>query len=166
MAGDASRPGSSSRLSLEDLPKLSLEQLRQLKEQVEAELEQLNESLQGMKAAMVRLEITSQAVQQLSKQNAGKSLMVPLTGSLYVEGQLQCTDRVLIDVGTGYYVEKSVGEGVDYCSRRIELLKKNFEKVTEVAMQRGRVAEQVALIFQTKLRASAGASPSSSMVKE
>lgn len=36
---------------------------------------------------------------------AGQELLMPLTGSLYVRGALEDTDSVLINVGTGYYVE-------------------------------------------------------------
>ena len=32
--------------------------------------------------------------------------MVPLTNSLYVRGKLADPDRVIVDVGTGFYVEK------------------------------------------------------------
>lgn len=32
--------------------------------------------------------------------------MVPLTSSVYVSGTLEAPDRVLVDVGTGYYLEK------------------------------------------------------------
>jgi prefoldin alpha subunit len=35
---------------------------------------------------------------------------VPLTNSLYVKGKLSQPDRVIVDVGTGFYVEK-VGSG-------------------------------------------------------
>lgn len=35
-----------------------------------------------------------------------KSILVPLTNSLYVKGQLADPDHVLVDVGTGFYVEK------------------------------------------------------------
>jgi hypothetical protein len=31
--------------------------------------------------------------------------MIPLTSSLYVSGTLDSTDKVLVDIGTGYYVE-------------------------------------------------------------
>lgn len=31
---------------------------------------------------------------------------MPLTNSLYVKGQLSQPDRVLVDIGTGFYVEK------------------------------------------------------------
>jgi prefoldin alpha subunit len=36
----------------------------------------------------------------------GKSVLVPLTSSLYVPGNLADVERVVVDVGTGYYVKK------------------------------------------------------------
>jgi hypothetical protein len=35
-----------------------------------------------------------------------KSILVPLTNSLYVPGKLADTENVIVDVGTGYYVKK------------------------------------------------------------
>lgn len=35
-----------------------------------------------------------------------KSLLVPLTNSLYLPGKLVNPDHVIVDVGTGYYVKK------------------------------------------------------------
>ena len=34
-------------------------------------------------------------------------MLVPLTASLYVPGTLDDADRVLVDIGTGYFVEVS-----------------------------------------------------------
>ncbi len=39
---------------------------------------------------------------------AGQPLLLPLTQSLYVSGTVASTEQVLVDIGTGYYVE--VGE--------------------------------------------------------
>jgi prefoldin alpha subunit len=36
----------------------------------------------------------------------GKPILVPLTSSLYVSGKLKNAGKVLVDVGTGYYIEK------------------------------------------------------------
>ena len=33
-------------------------------------------------------------------------ILVPLTNSLYIPGKLSDTENVIIDVGTGYYVQK------------------------------------------------------------
>lgn len=38
---------------------------------------------------------------------------MPLTSSLYVKGQLANVDRILVDVGTGYYAEKVCCGDVD-----------------------------------------------------
>jgi prefoldin alpha subunit len=35
-----------------------------------------------------------------------KDILVPMTNSLYVKGRLSQPDRVIVDVGTGFYVEK------------------------------------------------------------
>jgi prefoldin alpha subunit len=37
---------------------------------------------------------------------SGKPILVPLTTSLYVPGTLADSDNVIVDVGTGFYVEK------------------------------------------------------------
>lgn len=36
----------------------------------------------------------------------GKQILVPLTTSLYVPGTIADTSTVIVDVGTGFYVEK------------------------------------------------------------
>lgn len=36
---------------------------------------------------------------------AGKKILVPLTASLYVPGSLDDAEKVLVDVGTGYFIE-------------------------------------------------------------
>jgi hypothetical protein len=38
--------------------------------------------------------------------STGKPILVPLTTSLYVPGTLADPDNVIVDVGTGFYVEK------------------------------------------------------------
>jgi prefoldin alpha subunit len=44
------------------------------------------------------------------KGTAGKDdILVPLTSSLYVRGKLADREKVLVDVGTGFYVEKVCG---------------------------------------------------------
>ena len=38
---------------------------------------------------------------------AGQPMLVPLTGSLYVNGTVTQPDKVLLDIGTGYFIEVS-----------------------------------------------------------
>jgi prefoldin alpha subunit len=50
---------------------------------------------------------------------AGTEILVPLTQSLYVPGRMADMNKVLIDVGTGYYVEKSLPKAKEYIDRRV-----------------------------------------------
>lgn len=52
---------------------------------------------------------------------ADKKILIPLTSSLYVPGRLVDVENVIVDVGTGYFVEKvrgpiSLRNGIYRCS--------------------------------------------------
>lgn len=55
-----------------------------------------------------------ESVEQLTPESAGRQILVPLTGSMYVPGRLVEPERVLVDVGTGYYLEKTTPGARDY----------------------------------------------------
>ena len=50
---------------------------------------------------------------------AGAEMLVPLTGSLFVPGRLASTAEVLVDVGTGYYISKSVDGAKDFLEKKV-----------------------------------------------
>ncbi|CAI9096975.1 OLC1v1033254C2 [Oldenlandia corymbosa var. corymbosa] len=88
-----------------ELDKLSLEQLKAVKEQADAEVNLLQDSLTNIRSATARLDNASNALNDLSLRPQGKKMLVPLTASLYVPGTLDDADKVLVDVGTGYFIE-------------------------------------------------------------
>lgn len=49
-----------------------------------------------------------------------------MTQSMYVPGTLAASDRVLVDVGTGYYVEKSVPEAESFFQRKVRVVLRGF----------------------------------------
>lgn len=114
-----------------DLTKLSLQQLQQLKNEFESvsnvftnthinkcaifekelilalqELGVFQESLQTLKIAKNKFEGSKDALEQIDNDWNEKEILVPLTGSMYVKGVVNNIDKFVIDVGTGYYVEK------------------------------------------------------------
>ncbi|XP_042513617.1 probable prefoldin subunit 5 [Macadamia integrifolia] len=135
-----------------EMEKLSLEQLKALKEQSDLEVNLLQDSLNNIRTATVRLEMASNALHDLSLRPQGKKMLVPLTASLYVPGTLDDADKVLVDVGTGYFIEKTMAEGKDYCERKINLLKSNYEQLIEVASKKKSIADEAGVVLQAKLR--------------
>ncbi|KAJ7942633.1 Prefoldin subunit 5 [Quillaja saponaria] len=146
MASSKSSSGS------EALSKMSLEQLKAIKEQADDEVNLLQDSLSNIRNATARLEIASSALNDLSLRPQGKKMLVPLTASLYVPGTLDDADKVLVDVGTGYFIEKTTNEGKNYCERKINLLKSNFDQLVEVASKKKSIADEATVILQAKLK--------------
>ncbi|PON68218.1 Prefoldin alpha subunit, archaea-type [Parasponia andersonii] len=134
------------------LEKLSVEQLKAVKEQTDLEVNLLQDSLNNIRTATTRLDLASAALNDLSVRPQGKKMLVPMTASLYVAGTLHDADNVLVDVGTGYFVEKTMAEGKDYCERKNNLLKSNFDQLVEVASKKKSIAGEAGAILQAKLK--------------
>ncbi|XP_051187491.1 prefoldin subunit 5 [Lolium perenne] len=143
-----------------EVDKLSVEQLKALKEQTDLEVNLLQDSLTKIRTAATRLENATAALHELSLRPHGKKLLVPLTASLYVPGMLDDAEKVLVDVGTGYFIEKTMTQGKEYCERKINLLKSNFDELLEMATKKKSIADEMGMLLQAKLR-QASASPSS-----
>lgn len=76
----------------------------------------------------------------------GKPLLVPLTSSLYVPGTLADTEKVLVDVGTGFYVEKDVASAQKFYEGKVEELGKNIKDLENIVNSKAnnlRVVEEV-----------------------
>ena len=70
---------------------------------------------------------------------------MPLTQSLYVPGQLADTSFVIVDVGTGFYVEKSTADAIKFYNGKVDDLSKNLgdlEKVVQGKNENLRIVEE------------------------
>ncbi|KFK39194.1 hypothetical protein AALP_AA3G212000 [Arabis alpina] len=135
-----------------EMEKMGIDQLKSLKEQADLEVNLLQDSLNNIRTATVRLDSASAALNDLSIRPQGKKMLVPLTASLYVPGTLDEADKVLVDIGTGYFIEKTMEEGKDYCQRKINLLKSNFDQLFEVAAKKKNVADEAGMVLQAKVK--------------
>lgn len=70
------------------------------------ELTVFQDSLQTLKIAKSKFAGSKDALEQISEDWKEKEILVPLTGSMYVPGIINNIDKFVLDVGTGYYVEK------------------------------------------------------------
>jgi prefoldin alpha subunit len=76
--------------------------------------------------------------------------MVPLTASLYVSGTLADPSRVVLDIGTGYFVETSTDKGVAYCERKVEFVRSQLDALGEVAASRADALRRVDALLARK----------------
>ncbi|KAL1622764.1 subunit of tubulin prefoldin [Diplodia seriata] len=116
-----------------DLATLSLPQLSQLKKQLDTELEHLTSSFQSLRSAQTRFKDCLKSINTgLQNGSTEKPILVPLTSSLYVTGTLADIKNVLVDVGTGFYVEKSTDDAKEFYDRKIKDLEKNLKDLETI----------------------------------
>jgi len=135
-----------------DLTKLNLMQLTQFKNGLDSDIQFYQESLQNLKMAQSKFQDSSDCMNQMDKKE-GTDVLVPLTGSMYVPGVIKETEKVLVDVGTGYYVEKDVKAANDYFSRKVRFVTQNMERVQAIGSEKAKIRDMVMDIMQEKLQA-------------
>lgn len=67
----------------------------------------MTQSYSQLRGAQARFNDCKDSVDTLKTEKPeDKTILVPLTSSLYVPGKLSNVETVIVDVGTGYFVEK------------------------------------------------------------
>ena len=101
---------------------LSLEQLSSLKQQQEEELQELQRQLETLVGARNRFLNSRNVLDEISGSAPGSSLLVPLNSSLYVPGTIVNSQSVIVELGTGYYCEKTIPAAKELIDRKVLFL--------------------------------------------
>mmetsp|Transcript_40023 Transcript_40023/g.66405 ORF Transcript_40023/g.66405 Transcript_40023/m.66405 type:complete len:156 (+) Transcript_40023:52-519(+) len=133
------------------LQALSFEQLNQVKQGLEEEMQGLQSAIQQLKTSVDKLVISKHALDTVQKTPEGTRMLVPLTSSLYVPGETTTLANVLIDVGTGYYIEKSVPEAQAFLDRKIALIKEQGVTVQQTLALKNQNLQQTQAAMREKL---------------
>ncbi|XP_030366182.1 prefoldin subunit 5 [Strigops habroptila] len=148
-AGASRRPKMAQPVPAGELP---LPQLELLKGQLDQEVEFLSSSIAQLKVVQTKYVEAKDCLNVLNKSNEGKDLLVPLTSSMYVPGKLSDVERVLIDIGTGYYVEKSADDARDFFKRKIDFLTKQMEKIQPALQEKHAMKQAVVEVMSQKIQ--------------
>lgn len=109
-----------------DLDSMSLEELNQAKQQEEQRLQALTTRYAQLRSAAARLNASQRAVNELSPASEGKEVMVPLTESVYVPGKLREPTKLMVELGTGFFAEKSTKDTTAFLERKVRLVSSFF----------------------------------------
>ncbi|XP_026759599.1 prefoldin subunit 5 [Galleria mellonella] len=140
-----------------DLSKLNLPQLAQLKQQLDQELNVFQDSLQTLKMAQGKFVESGESVDKLTPETKGKTILVPLTESMYVPGTIADSENVIIDIGTGYYAQKDIDGARDYFKRKVQFVTEQMEKIQMMGIEKSKAREAICMMMEMKLQAQAQA---------
>ena len=115
-----------------DVTKITPQQLVQLSKSFEQEIDVLTQSYSQLVSAVNKFHDSRLVLNYLKERAHGKEIMVPLTSSLYVPGIMEDNNKVLVEVGAGYFVEENIDKAKEYCERKAKTLQENGNKVGEI----------------------------------
>eukprot|EP00667_Euglena_gracilis_P025254 EG_transcript_29529 len=134
------------------ISQLPLEELNQVKEQLETEIRNLAQSLQALRQVRERFFESKTCIEHLREYKPGDKVLVPLTSSLYVPGEFGDTSQCIVDVGTGYYLKQSLEKGEDFMDRKMKYMKENIDKVQAAVSQKNQQLNAVVEEMQRKVQ--------------
>ncbi|XP_034934436.1 prefoldin subunit 5 [Chelonus insularis] len=134
-----------------DLTKLTIPRLNLLKQQLDKELDVFQESLQALKIAQNKFQESGHCLDKITPKAQGKEILVPLTESMYVPGRLADTENVLVDIGTGYYVERNVADAKDYFTRRVAYVTEQMEKIQMAGLEKSKIRDAIIDVIKMKI---------------
>ncbi|KAL8722411.1 MAG: hypothetical protein Q9225_001090 [Loekoesia sp. 1 TL-2023] len=118
-----------------NLSSLPIPQLTSIKNQLTQELQHLTNSFAQLRAAQTKFKDCIKSIRdgmEKEGKKEGTPILVPLTPSLYVPGQLAATETVLVDIGTGFYVEKTPPAARKFYTSKVEELSKNLKDLETI----------------------------------
>ncbi|TQB68498.1 subunit of tubulin prefoldin [Monascus purpureus] len=161
----SSSTGGATPVNINTLP---IPHLRTLQSRLTTELEHLTSSHAKLRAAQTKFRDCIRSINEGvvgsggkgAQDGKGNEILVPLTSSLYVKGQLVDREKVLVDVGTGFYVEKTAAKAIEFYDDKVKGLDSNLldlEKIVQGKSTQLRAVEEV--LRQKVLSGEATAAP-------
>ncbi|KAL7892551.1 Prefoldin [Trichoderma sp. TUCIM 5745] len=153
-----------------NLDTLEPQQLAQVKKQLEEELEHLTNSFSQLHGAQNKFRECLRCVQsraadskeekevadmemvlKAAMQTGSKAVLVPLTNSLYVSGELTSTETVLVDVGTGFMIEKNLKSAEKFYNSKVKELGDNLKELEGIVQSKQMNVRTIEEVLRQKI---------------
>jgi prefoldin alpha subunit len=119
----------------EELRKLSVE-MRFLEQTAET----LQQRISMVNAAIADLSYANMALENLEKEKENAELLVPIGGSSYIKAKLTSHDKIIVGMGAGVSIEKTLPEAKVLIRERLEELEKSMRSAQQ---QFSQIAERI-----------------------
>ena len=70
----------------------------------------------------------------------------------YLSGFISKPDTVLVDIGTGYFVEKHIDAARAFLKKRVDMIQGNASKVHDLIKRKEQMLQDTQVAFQQKLK--------------
>lgn len=106
------------------------------------------ESLQTLQKCKGKYANSREVLDSISPDWKDKQILVPLTSSMYVPGLIKEVDNFIIDIGTGYYIERDLDTSRDYFKRKVDYVQEQVEKIEKIQQTKSRFLAAVCEVME------------------
>jgi len=110
---------------------------------IQRQVQQIQQQIQALEAQSGEMDIVLQALDEFSMSKPGSDSFVTLTPGLFVKAKIEQTDSVLLNVGGGAVVQKSIPEAKQIVSGQTVELSKLQQELTEQLQKLAERAEHL-----------------------
>ncbi|VEL19253.1 unnamed protein product [Protopolystoma xenopodis] len=141
------------------IAQLPITHLVEIAKQYKQKIDFLSTSIKQLKLLQNQFSSSKDCLKTFQPENKDSEILVPLTSTLCVPGHLKDVDNVMIDIGTGYFVEmvslnkftfQSIDQANSHFKRRMEHLDKQVEKIAPILEQSIQIHRSVSLVLREK----------------
>ena len=131
------------------LDKMDKYELSNLNKEIVAELEWINANIKRTTEELQELHEQEKIIQTLIKNEFNKqNALVPLTPSLFVEGTIEYTNRIIIPIGNNFFISKRIDKALLIYQQRIKEKEKEKRGFELLLNDRQTVLKQMEIIIK------------------
>lgn len=116
------------------------------------ELTIFQDSLQTLKMAKGKYGASKEALEQFKEGWDDKKTLIPLTGSMYVPGRIKDINNVIVDIGTGYYIEEDREAAKDYFKNKVNFVSEQMEKIEILGYEKSQIRDAICEVMTIKIQ--------------
>lgn len=105
----------------------------------------------SMATALGRYRDSQKSLAAISSSEDGDKMLVPMTGSLFIPGKLTDRNHVTIEIGTGFFVKRTIPDAKAFLNRKINNLEKFTERLGESILAQGTNLRQIENVMRMKV---------------
>jgi prefoldin alpha subunit len=107
------------------------------------QLESIDLQIQYLQSTLVEYQRAKMTVDQLQAADEHSPLLIPVGAGTFVNASLTSTSHILIGVGAGVVIEKTVDEAVVKLDERMKKIQENLEKMVSLGQKIQADAEEM-----------------------
>ncbi|KAF7639555.1 hypothetical protein Mgra_00000885 [Meloidogyne graminicola] len=139
-----------------DINSLTIEELSGLQQQLGAELNFFNESLNELRSVSNRFGRCQVTLDSINPSEKNKSALIPLSESVYIKAKVIDPDKYLVEIGAGYFARMNRKQALDYFKRKYAFLEGQINTINKgVIPEKHQLRQMIMTALQKKIQATA-----------